>query len=299
MAMSNSFNHGSETDEATVRANAWVARFAPLVMDGGILTEAHLRERLRIVDELRSEASEVRRRLGGDEAHAALVRTVDRAMDQLGPIESELRMALGRLAPGDAAGRADLDLLDMKLAEREAREEMGLAQGPVIPERLEMDTSPGNIPAAIGLGIFGTGWTAFTAVHATFMIGGMAQAFGVLALGLLAFYAIFFAAGFGMLIGATNTAADESIELDGRKLTVWRTLGGWRRSKTYILDPLCEAEITTLPVEGTSTGNHKSFQPHVVLTDERGRPVHIATGTTAAQRQRVRDQINAYLKMKQ
>jgi hypothetical protein len=185
---------------------------------------------------------------------------------------------------------ADLDKLNERLDERRARQEVGVDTD--IPQVLEMKTCGVNIAAAGFMGLFGFGWTSFTAFHAFFMIGGMMKSFGWGALALLGFYAIFFAVGFFMLYAALNAACSENIELNRRELTVRRKLGGWVREKRYTLAPDCEPSI-----EITASGGENSLPTRsIVLVDTEGRPIHLASTGTEVQRQKTKAKIASYLK---
>lgn len=285
------------TEQARDAANAWIARFAPLVMGDEVLTASEVRDRLATVESLRSSGAEVRRSLQvyGSDSDWELSSTLERAVGQLDSVEEGLRRQLGMLAPGDPEGRADLDRLNERLTERSARQDLGLDGESEMPAVLEERTSPANWAAAGGIGLFGIGWTSFTTFHAFFMIGGMMQAFGFAALALLGFYAIFFAVGFAMLGAAVNAASDESIVLDGRTLTVRRKLGPWVRRKRHLLGPDAKASIGKVNAVKMGAGNSNAVQPAIVVPDAEGRPVSFGAGKSADQRKRLRDRINAYL----
>lgn len=279
------------------QANAWVARFAPLVMSDGVPTEQDLRDRIRVCQELQSDGLKLKPKF---EAIANLddpvAETFAQALDQLDEIEKEVRRQLGRLKPGDPESVADLDSINEKLAERLARQEMGLEPGLEIPAMLELKVAPGNKAAGIGLGIFGLGWNSFTAVHATFMIGGFSQAFGWAALGLLGFYAIFFAVGIGMWIAAANAASAEYIELNGRELTVRKVLGPWTRIKKYKLGADTKAELGEMVM--TQVSNNRSSSrptPVVMLYDEEGQSIGIGATSSRSQQEATCNKINSYL----
>lgn len=287
-------SHQEEVAQTRDDANAWVARFAPLVMTNDALTVNELRDRLNLVEDLRQEGPGLKDRLlvAATNDDRSLVSTFNLALTQLDSVESDLRKTLARVAPGDPAGLPDLQVLNDRIAERQAREEMGLSSEPV-PARLELITSPSNWVQAGSIGLFGIGWTSFTTFHAFFMISGMMKAFGFAALALLAFYAIFFAAGFGMLAAAALAASTESIELDGHDLIVRRKLGGWRPEKRYRLS-------SAMPtIEVNPTGVRQSGAPPlrcIVLTDVNGRPIRIASGVSEAQRVDFQKRIEAYLR---
>ena len=98
-------------EELRDQANAWLARFAPLVMSPSAgLTESEVRKRLESVERLKSEAGSLRPRLGSLRLEDAdLANTVEQALRQLDSVEEELRRTLGKLVPGDPAGLVDLD----------------------------------------------------------------------------------------------------------------------------------------------------------------------------------------------
>jgi len=281
-------------------ANAWLARFAPLVMDDQVPTEREVRDRLKIVDLLRQQGPQVRRgvRSQGD-LNWELMTTLDRASEQLDSLELGLRRQLSLLAPGDPEGVADLERLNERLAVRSARQEIGLSGNREMPAVLELKTSPANFAQAVGIGVFGFGWTSFTTVHAIFMIGGFSQAFGWLALGLLGFYSIFFLVGFAMMSAAVNSACDESITLDGRTLTLRRTLGKWVREKRHSLAPNAKAEIGKVDAVKMGTGRSNAVTPALIVADADGRPISFGAGQTTEQRESLRDRINAYLRLTQ
>lgn len=286
------WTHDNEPDRD--RAQAWVAQFAPLLLDDETLDEAEIRRRLDLIGRLKENAAEVSEGLVALQ-HVDdhdLVQTFHRAHGQLDSLDVDLRKRLGRLRPGDPQSIADLDALQERLDERAARQEMGLPTDQEIPQILEMRTAPGNPAGAAFLGIFGLGWNAFTTFHAVLMIGGMTKAFGWGALALLGFYAIFFFAGFAMLYGALNMASSENITLHGRNLKVTRKLGPWTRRKSYTLAAEGKASI------GETDGLRGNNQPPikaVLLLDDADRPVALASNATPAVKERVRDRINAYL----
>lgn len=284
-------------DRAVDEANSWVARFAPLIMEDEPLTEADVRKRIDVVRQLRGVGPALRDRLTsvGGPGEQELTSTLGEALEQLDSVERDLRVRLGRLAPGDPTGIVNLDALQDKLAERAARHEVGMMTDLAQPSQLELKISPGSKAAATGIGIFALGWNAFTAVHATFMIGGMFSAFGWPALGLLAFYAIFFAAGGAMAVAALNAASTEEIRIDGMDLSVIRRLGKWERKKIYRLGPESRAEIG-MASSGFNSGNNRSGpRPAIIIPDGEGNQVTLGTSATDMQRNAAIAKINAYL----
>ena len=291
------FGDGSELERARERAQAWVARFAPLVMEDEVLSERQIRSRLTLVQTLEGEAGEVRRSLQelGDDSDNELQSTLNRATDQLPSLEEGLRSQLGLVRPGDPASLADLNALNDRLAERTARQEMGL-KASELPEVLDVKTSPPNWAAAGGLSVFAFAWLSFTTFHAVMMIGGMMQVFGLWSLALLGFYSLFFGAGFMMVAGAVQAASAESISLDQRKLTVTRKMGRWVRSKTYTLPAAAKASIgrTTTPAVGSNRKN--GVTPAVIVADVDGKQVSFGTGQSPDARRDLMNRVNAYLR---
>ncbi|MBX3096835.1 MAG: hypothetical protein KF812_08235, partial [Fimbriimonadaceae bacterium] len=276
---------------------SWVARFAPLVMDAPA-GASETRERLRLVEELRGESS------GVDEAKsilltmedADLVRTYGQARSQLASIERDLRRRLAEDAPGDPESEPAYDALQDRLAETAARIEMGVDTYANAGEPLEIVTSPANWTAGGGMLIFGLGWNAFTTFHATLMIGGMWAAFGPGALALLLFYAIFWSVGIGMLVAAFFQAASEKVRFDGNTLEVEYRLGPFRWSKRHTVNP--RLPVITGQVEDKGMrpkGSGPRIMPCLILTDDQGRPIHVARSVSPARRDELCRQFNQYL----
>lgn len=226
-----------------------------------------------------------------------LRQTFRRAANQLPSVEQDLRRHLARLSPGDPDGIVDLDSLAERLDEREAKQEIGVATYEDIPARLKLQTSPGNLGAAAFMGLFGLGWNAFTLFHATLMISAMYRAFGIGALVLLLFYAIFFTVGFGMLWAAYRMACREDIELDGEELTVRRSLGPMRTTKSYAVNHEVPAVIGNASTgwSGQTTRRHAKPNPVVILTDKSGQPIELGVGASEPVRQEAMRKINDYL----
>jgi len=295
VAMQDSFMSMDQlASQAGQQANAWVARFAPLVLTTDGLTEKDVRNRILLVDQLKQEAPQIADRLKQASTYVdpTLVSTFTTANTQLNSIDSDLRSALAKFAPGDPQSAPDLQMINDKLAERQAREELGVPNDP-IPAKLDLETSPANWAGAGMIGIFGIGWTSFTTLHMCLMIGGMMKSIGIAALALIGFYAIFYAAGFAMLASAVAAASTETIELDGHQLTIRRKLGGWVRTKQFQLAPLMPT------IEDNPTSMHQRGQPPtkcIVLTDVNSKPVRIASGATDALRLNLEGQIERYLR---
>lgn len=306
MPMRQGFDEGNTSGSATERAHRWLARFAPFLYDIPATTAGECRDLIARVRTLRDEGTPLLIALSAQEEaspdDASLTATLREAIPQLDGIEEDLRRRLARLAPGDPDGVVDLGALREKMAERAAREELGETLGVETPGRMEGVLSHGNWVAAGGALIFGTGWTAFTLFHATLMIGGMWKAFGPPALLMLLFYSIFFAVGFGMLYGAAETASKQNFTLDGRTLTVTKTLGAWVRTQTWTLAPATRAEIVDTSVTQLangitirSGGNRSGPTPMIVMRDVAGKEVRLGAGMTPQERIALCERLNAHL----
>jgi hypothetical protein len=277
------------------QANRWLARFAPLVRDTTAMSAQECRRRIALLEELRGSGSTVVRdleRLGGP-GEAALASTLRIAVAQTDALEEDYRRRLAAFAPGDPQGSVDLEALQQDLAAVAARHEVEQATGTrAVRVALELETSPTNIGGAAFMGIFSVGWLSFTTVHAVFMIGGMFSAFGPLALALLAFYAIFFAVGFGMAYGAYQMALRETITLTGRHLLVRRSGFGKQWETVYDLASDATARIAESPF--ASANNQKPSRVIVLKTAE-GKEVRLGRGASADYQRDCVARLNDYL----
>lgn len=279
--------------EVRDEANAWLARFAPLVMPNPGQSLLSVEKQLDSARMLLDESRELMSRLEAldEPADLELTETVVSAVSHLPSIESDLRTRLARIN-GEAIP-VDLQTLQQRLAEREAKQELGISTGYQSSGALELLTSPRNLVAAGGIGIFALGWNAFTLFHAVLMIGGLYRAVGFFALFLLLFYAIFFAAGFAMGKAALDSLSDERIELVGNTLKVSKTLGRWVRTKTYDLDPQSRAVVGPATF-GFSSGENRKAMRGILMTDAKGKEVAFGLGSTEELKQRLARQINEY-----
>lgn len=292
-------NHEVQEEQARDAMRAWLAEFAPLVMDQSQRTAAEIRQELDLIERLQGRTSDLDQGKGlltrMDDGE--LIRTYNQAREQIRTIERDLRRRLATLAPGDPNSEPDYDALQERLAETAAQIEVGVPTFSADPNRLELASSPAQVAAGIGMGIFGLGWTAFTTLHAFFMIGGMMKAMGPVAFAMLGFYAIFWAVGVGMFMSAFNMAAQETISLEGDTLTITKTLGPIRRAKQHRINPKLQVRIGTTEKQ-VSHGRGRSVPMRVaaiIFTSEDGRPIAVATGTTDANREVMLRQIQAHL----
>jgi len=272
-------------DEAAER---WLAAFAPLMNFDEARTTAEIEKRVRLAQDLLAQSRAITVQPGSPQAAV-----YEQALRQLPLVEDDYRRRLSVVQPGHPLSLADLNSLQDKLAEHAARAELGV-QDPASSGELKLKTSPSNWGAALAAGVFGLGILGFSGFHATLMIGGMMKAFGPIALALLLFYAIFFAAAFGMLYTGFLSGSEETIEFEGSKLVVSRKLGLIRSTKTYDIDPKIPATIARID-RASSNSRASRLIPVVQLTDVEGRSVNIAAGSNDGQRLRTLQAINAYL----
>lgn len=288
-------------DEQRRLLNAWLARFAPLVMEpdpSDALDERKAQHRLEVVQTLRQETASLHQ-VSPDFASPEdqeLVATFQKAAKQLDSIENDLRAQLARFKPGDPAGNVDLETLQARLAEREAKQEIGAPTEYAVPEVLEMQTQGPNMTKATGLGCMASGVTAFTLFHATFMIGGMFRAFGVGAFALLLFYSIFWFFCYKMFQMAKIAASNEKIELNGDRLKIIQTFMG---KPSEVLHQVNLSVPSVVSQSQSFSGNQRGAAPMmaVMLTDAEGKPIEIAHNAPAPMQQQISDRINAYMKV--
>lgn len=289
-------------EEHRRQLNAWLARFAPLVMEPGpeeALDERQIEHRLQVLRELRAAAeglSEVSPDLA-DPDDQELVETFRKATNQLESIEDDLRTQLARFSPGHPEGMVDLDELQLRLAQREAKQEIGMPTGVGVPEVLELQTQSPNMAKAGGLGCMATGVTAFTLFHATFMIGGMFKVFGVLALALVFFYAIFWFFCYKMYQAAKTAASEERIEMNGNRLKVTRTFLGKPIESLHQINLSVPAVVSQSQTFSNSQNNAPASTA-VMLTDLEGKAIELAVNSPAPMQQQIADRLNAYMRVK-
>lgn len=288
--------HDLETESRQL-ATRWLARFAPLVNNSPTWDQDRLKESIRILHDLKAESSDLIGRLDHlwKSEDVELTQTVRTAVLQLDSIENELRSHLGFVSPGDPLSSVNLDDLQERLARRQAKQEIGLSTTEPIPFVLEEKSSPSNPAAGLAIGIFGLGWTAFTTVHCILMISGMKKALGWAALGLLAFYSIFFFVGFAMLAAAVYAFATETIRLEGRKLTITRSLLGISREKSVTLDRDAVARVGVREMAMQQKGAPTLA---INLSTDDGKTVSIGGYASEEARKRLAVKINQYLSIR-
>ena len=275
---------------------AWLASFTPLVMNREAHTESEVMQRLGLILELKKNGPLLKMRLGdmGYEEQE-LADTFRRAWEQLPSLENDTRLLLGKIRPGDPRGLPDLDALQDRLDEREARQEIG-APTTVLPDSVVEETaSPKQVAAAIAQLSMAGGVLAFTTFHMIAMIWGMSQAFGPLAFLLVFFYSIFYFGAFAMVSSAFKAGAEEKVKLNGRTLTITRTLGPIEQVKDFVIAPNSLPRIGR-PNLVVSSKNGQMPQTAILLTEVTGKEVSFGMGMTHEMRERLRDKISTYLK---
>ena len=277
-------NYSDPTQRLSARKSAerWLTCFAPLLdapLEPGAETTQQLKSLIKEGEKCIPELS-----AWATEDDQILLATLRDAVAHLKQKEESLRPS-----PLSATGSLDLHALREKLAEASARQELGEAAS-VVPKELTLLLSGGNKAAAAGLGGFALFWNGFTLVHATFMIGGFWRAAGPIALFLLAFYALFFGAGFMMVKAALDAASKEELLLCGSTLTVRKTLGAWVREQMIELGPQSRAGL-----ELPSMRQKGSRAMAISLNDAQGKTYQFGVGAPEHLKSDYVRQLNAAL----
>jgi hypothetical protein len=115
------------------------------------------------------------------------------------------------------------------------------------------------------------------------------RAFGPLALGLLAFYAIFWVAAAALARAALRMLGREELRLEGRELFLRRVtaLGAWE--ETFTLAPESRAYLAE------TTRQQGRGIAEVAIQDAAGRDVRFAAGRPLVEQERLAERINEYL----
>lgn len=286
--------YSTSNTNALENADRWLAIFAPMLEFDQAGTAKEMERRIKLLRQLRSNSAEVQRALSSSEEVGAADRldVVTKATQQLDSIEDEYQKRLAVEQPGHALSMANLDALKDKLAENAARMEVGADILTPFEGHLEIETAKGSLAAAAGVGIFATGWLSFTTLHAVLMVGGMARAIGWGALALLAFYAIFYFAGFAMAYGAFIAGSNETVLIDGTRLVWLRKWGPIRMRREYELDATQRAQIGKAQL---GNSNNKAGTAVVQLVDAAGKTINIGAGSNLQQLQKIQQQLNGYL----
>lgn len=283
--------------EVVREAHQWLVQFSPLLDEVDVLSAEACRDRLRAIPALRDSGDRVALRLKehADADDAPLLQTLQGALRELDALEEELRRRLARVDPDDPQSSVDLDSIQARLAEAAARREVVEVVGYAAPGAagMEVRTSAPNWGAALMTGLFSFGWLSFTTVHAFFMIGGMSRAFGWMALGLLGFYAIFFAVGIGMAWAAVISACEEHLSVEGDELVLTRRLAGQTWKKRHKLGRDSRAHVTLNVTRTSNSGSMSSFYGYVL--DREGREIKFGAGRSKSELERMASQLNVYL----
>jgi hypothetical protein len=292
MGMHQFQNLGMEQELAREGAFRWLSEFKPLLDDHEPVVEQELRTRLKTIRKLNDSSISVRNKLAAValEEDASLLATLDSAIPQLRSIENSIQERLGIVTNRNV----DLEQIQEKLAERKARQEIGL---PVDGSHLPVCQKTGetNLAAVGGAGIFGLGWTAFTAVHCFFMVGGMWKAMGPVALFLLLFYSIFFGVGFMMLYAAYSALWNEDIEISGDQLVITRSFGKLTKVRRVELGPesrvVAESPFNNL----NQSQNRPNQSTPLMIKDRNGKKVYFAHTLKGPARKQLADRANLHL----
>jgi hypothetical protein len=292
----------NELAEARLRAESWLAEFAPTIEVDTLDSPDACQQSIETVQRLRQTGPGVLSDLNrlGQLSDQATISTLQQAISQTTSLESDIRRRLALVEPGNKLGKVNLNELQGRLAERAARQEvLGEDSTPLVPDVIDRVTSEPNILGSLFVGLFGLGWTSFTTVHCIFMVGGMVKSFGPAGLLLLLFYSIFFAVGFGMLYATIESLSRHHIRLDGNELTVTKTLGGWVRTKKYVVDTSYPPEFRIPPVGSAGFTAEKEGEPAkraFVLKSTEGKWIVFGTGMDIREATELLQVLRLYLK---
>jgi hypothetical protein len=216
-------------------------------------------------------------------------------LDELDGIESNLRLQLATLAPGDPQGEVDLELLRARLAEVAARREIARVAGPLArntPVPVEPLTVLGSEPwwgQAAFLGLCGIAWIGFIASQAIHSF----QTLGYLTPDQIAKYSAFWsvisAVGWVFVAHGIQQACWEELTLKGRELTIRWRIGPFHWSRQHLLEPESRTHrvnnsYQTLDVRGELT-----------IRTARGKWLNFGMRRPVGEQLWLRDKINAYL----
>lgn len=281
--------------EARAAANRWLVHFTPLTDPTERLDAEDCRQRLEQLPALREDGTRALATLEHDAGpeDAELLQTVKDAIASLAALEQDLRLRLSAVAPADPEAAPNLAAVRTRLAEVAARREVAETIGQIAPATdapLVLPVSTGNWIAALFPGVFAFAWLSFTTFHAVFMIGGFMHAVGLWALALLAFYSIFYLAGFGMAWAALCAAANETLTLQRDEAIATRKLLGWSWHRRCTLGHESRAYLA-MPRTSSRSGN---FSREVALSGT-DRELRFGSAAPAFEQERLVRRINAYL----
>jgi hypothetical protein len=232
------------SQKARVAAQRWLSRLAPLLEEDPPSQAEQCRSDLALLETLRPAGERVQRDLQQHASanDATLLETVRQALDELDGIESNLRLQLAALAPGDPEGEVDLAQMRTRLAEVAAHREVVGVAGPLEQSTVAVEplTLIGSEPwwgQAAFLGAFGIAWLAFFGALGNRFI----QMLGYLSPDQIVKYCV------GWLVGAAigcyflgwgiQRGSREEVTLEGRKLTFRWRFGPFHWSRQHLLAP--------------------------------------------------------------
>jgi len=251
----NQSSSGKSVATLELDAYQWMTRMSPLVLDTPPSTKSAAKRHLADLQQQLQTGRLLQQDITTAELNPSIVMSINEAIRHLPDMIRDAEAHITYLETGTANAEDAAEQLREKLARRAAQSEVDDIIGKGFEQPLQATTRHRNIPAAIGMGIFGIAWTSFTTVHAFFMIGGMMQAFGWAALFLLLFYSMFWAAGFGMLATAAVSLGTENIDLYDGTLTSTFSLFGYKRVKKIAIDTSYRARVVKVTWNGIQMQN--------------------------------------------
>lgn len=295
--MQTQFSDENEFDqELTEDVERFLARFSSWIDVDATASAKKSKAAVDSLGRLVAETNALQQRVrdGSERIDRRLAATFWSASGQVPSLLDEWRVRLGVVAPGAPRSSVDLDTLQARLQEREARQELGVS---ALPQTIRAHTGTASVASALGIGIFALGWNGFTLVHAIFMIGGMMKSFGPIALLLVFFYSIFFGVGAVMVLATIAALSDEDVDLDGRTLTIMTKFFGRVKRKVYTLPDWAKAEIGKPVSNETAMGsnNNGNRLMSIVVPTTTGKPVSFGSRLLPQERQMLMQKINGYL----
>ncbi len=298
--MEQSFSEQPTNDLSVARdeANAWLAKFAPLLNVDDMVTKEQCESALATLADLKTSGETTYSNLNrlGQLQDQSLISTVQQAQGQLASVEEDVRKRLAVVKPGAPQGIVNLQNLVGQLAERAARQELPADEA--IPDQLELVVSTPNYAAAASPGVFALGWNLFTTVHACFFIWGMWHAVGWPAIFMLLFYALFWGAGYGMILACRAALSTQTAIFSGRDLTVRDQIRSWIKEKQYRLPSDASAVLdipSVAPVRFGNTNQMRTGTTAITLADEKGKPIMLGQALFLPTKEKYVKQINLYL----
>lgn len=276
-------------------AQSYLARLAPLLYSLQTDDPSECERALKTVAQLRANGDRILSELEqtATPSDDELVTTFRAAVTQSGTIEEALRRRLAILRPGSPESRVDLASLRAGLAQVAARQELAETTGVTYEDepRVEAMLSRSNWGSGLGMLLGALAMTAFVTVHATFLVGAFFHAVGPPALFLLLFYALFYAAAFGLLSNALSAISDQTLILEGNELIVRSKLGFWTREKRRTLGPNSRASVTQAQMRRKG-----QLATEIAVVDADGREFRIGRFVPEPLKQPTVERINRYVR---